>query len=72
MNKSIFVLHEVQESSRPSAVDVSDKIKAISMESVYELFTGSGDLQYMPADLATDLLPVLSISLFTHPIFHSV
>lgn len=44
-------------------VDVSDKIKAIiSMErEVYELFTGLRDLQYMPADLAKDLLPLLSI-----------
>lgn len=55
-------------------MDVSDQIKAIiSIErSVYELFKGSGDLQYTPADLAKDSLPLLSISLFTHHILYSL
>lgn len=66
MNKGVFVLHYVQKSSRRSVVNVSDKIKAIiSMErSVYELFTGPGDLQYMPADLAKDPLP-LHLSIYS-------
>lgn len=74
MNKSVFVLQKVQQSSRRCVVDVSDKIKAIiSMErNVYELFTSQRDLQYMPADVAKDSLPPVSISLFTHPIFHFV
>lgn len=38
--------------------------------SLYELFTGWRDLQYLPADLAKDSLPLFPISLFTHPNFH--
>ena len=68
------MLNKVQQSSRQCVVDVSHKIKAIisTVRSVYELFTGQRDLQYMPADLAKDIAPPPSISLFTHPIFHSV
>lgn len=49
-------------------MDGSDKIKAfISIEiSVYELFTGSRDLQYTPADLAKDPLPLHLIIYSSH------
>lgn len=60
INKCVFVLLQVQKSSRQSVVEGSDKIKAfISTEvSVHKLFTGWRDLQYTTADLAKDPLPL--------------
>lgn len=62
------ICSEVQTSSRLSVLEGSDKIKAfISTEvSVHKLFTGWRDLQYTPADLAKDPLPLHLIIYSSH------